>query len=80
MLETAAIVLTASTPFIHYPPVRATPPRIEVVTDRGPILELVVRCPAGTAIITYSKIERVFCGPKGGCSADRNDVIGRVCR
>jgi hypothetical protein len=80
MLEAAAIVLTASTPFIHYPPVRTAPPRVEVVTDRGPILEIVVRCPVGTAIITYSKIERVFCGPKGGCSADRHNVIGKVCR
>lgn len=80
MLEAAAIVLTASTPYINYPPVRTAPPRIEVVSDRGPILELVVRCPSGTAIITYSKIERVFCGPKSGCSGDRHSVIEKVCR
>lgn len=81
MYEVAAIMLAAtSTPFTNYPPVRTAPPRIEAVTDRGPLLEMIVRCPTGTAIITYSKIERVFCGAKGGCSADRHDVIGRVCR
>lgn len=54
-------------------------PRIEAVTDRGPILELIVHCQSGTAIITYSKMEQLYCGPAGGCDSDRGAVIARSC-
>lgn len=37
--------------------------RVEAMTDKGPIVEMIVRCRAGTAILSYSKIERVFCSP-----------------
>lgn len=54
-------------------------PRIEAFTDRGPILELIVRCPNGTAIISYSKVERLYCGPRRGCSASKDTVIRQAC-
>lgn len=53
--------------------------RIEASTDRGPIIELIVRCPKGTAIISYSKMERLFCDPRLVCTADKEAVIRRSC-
>ena len=81
MLEAvASLWLTTSKPFIQYAPPSSRPtPRIEAAVDRGPIIELIVRCPAGTAIVTYSKLERTFCGPRGGCAGDRGAVIRRSC-
>jgi hypothetical protein len=60
--------------------VQSTPPRVEAVTDRGPILELIVRCPAGTAIVSYSKAEKVYCSPKFTCAASAAKVFTAACR
>jgi len=81
MLEAvASLVLTTSTPFIQYaPPSNRRPPRIEAVIDRGPIFELIVRCSSGTAIVSYSKVERLYCGPKGGCGGNRDEVFRKSC-
>lgn len=81
MLEViASFVLTTSTPFTQYaPPGYRRPPRIEVTIDRGPVIELIVRCPAGTAIISYSKLERVYCGAKRGCSGNREEIFRKSC-
>lgn len=69
-----------SAPFILYAPPGKTPPRIEATIEKGPILEMIVRCSAGTAIISYSKIERLYCGPRGGCERSAAPVVQRVCR
>lgn len=54
--------------------------RVEAIVDRGPISELIVRCPRGTAIISYSKYERLFCAPRGGCGASLASTVRRACR
>ena len=76
-MSASAIILASLTTI--YPGKAANMGQIEAVTDRGPILEMIVRCPTGAAIITYSKIEKVFCTPQIRCSADRNAVIRRSC-
>jgi hypothetical protein len=53
--------------------------RIEATVDRGPIVELIVRCPSGTAIISYSKIEKQFCGPTHACSTQMSRVVSQAC-
>ena len=77
-----ALVLSTSiaSTFTVYTKPNGRAPAIEAITDRGPILEMIVRCPKGTAIITYSKVEKLFCGPKSNCSADRGEIIGRTCK
>ena len=70
---------TNVTPFIEYPAFVLDHPKIEAVTDKGPILEMIVRCRTGTAIISYSKIERVYCDPRLSCARDRNVVARRAC-
>ena len=40
---------------------------IEVITDRGLIAELIVRCHGDVAILSYSKVEKLYCTPRDGC-------------
>lgn len=72
--------LAAAAVVIWYPGFARPGEVVETVIDRGPILELVVRCPVGTAIITYSKLERVYCSPRGGCSQELGRIVEDVCR
>jgi hypothetical protein len=72
------VVLAAT--FTLYPGKKAPDARVEAITDRGPIKELIVRCPVGTAIITYSPVERLYCTPQLRCTGDMNEVIARTCR
>lgn len=53
--------------------------RIEATVDRGPIAELIVRCPKGTAIISYSKVERLFCTPRHVCDRDLGRIVTKSC-
>ena len=73
----SALVLAAN--FTVYPPPTGTPPRVEAITDKGPILELIVRCPQGSAIISYSKVERLFCGPRMKCGSNREAALKQAC-
>lgn len=77
MLAAFASVLTGIITIYSGP--NAPDARVEATTDRGPIIELIVRCPKGTAIISYSKMERLFCDPRLVCNADKEAVIRRTC-
>lgn len=72
------IVLAAT--FTLYPGSAAPDTRIEAVTDRGPILEMIIRCPVGIAIITYSRAERLYCSPDLACDRDMDAIVARSCR
>lgn len=54
-------------------------PQVEMTRDLGPVIEMVVRCRSGAAIISYSKVERIFCPPKGGCQRDLRQVVTNAC-
>lgn len=73
----AALLLAAT--FITYLGPNVPDRRIEAIVDRGPIIELIIRCSVGTAIITYSKPEALYCGPSGACGGNRDQVIRRAC-
>lgn len=66
--------------FTIYPGSNNPSPRIEAITDRGPLLEMIVRCPRGTAIMTYSKIEHLYCSPKHACFRSQSQTIADACR
>lgn len=75
-----AALATASAGIITlYSGVNAPDARVEAITDRGPILEMIVRCRQGSAIISYSKMERLYCDPQLRCNADKDLVIRRTC-
>ncbi len=77
-LAVAAAILTGT--FTIYPGSNTRHAEVEAITDRGPILEMIVRCPSGTAIITYSKMERLYCQPNLHCRRDMASVIRNTCR
>jgi hypothetical protein len=61
------------------PSALAAQPRVEATTDRGPIVEMIVRCPKGTAIISYSKVERLYCAPKLSCNRNLGMILAQTC-
>jgi hypothetical protein len=54
-------------------------PHVEATLDKGPIVELIVRCGNGTAIVSYSKVEHIYCGPKQGCHRQLSRVVASAC-
>jgi len=87
MIEIAAAILTVN--FTAYPGIGdrniASPPpanaeaRIEATIDRGPIVEI-LRCPGGSAIISYSKIERLYCTPRIACGKGLQAAVAQTYR
>ncbi|CAN0447131.1 unnamed protein product [Phaeothamnion confervicola] len=75
----ASLIAVATGVVTIYSGPNAPDPRIEASTDRGPIIEFIVRCPAGTAIISYSKMEGLFCDPRLVCEKNKDVVIRRSC-
>lgn len=53
---------------------------VEAYTDRGPVVELIVRCPVGTGIMSYSKIEGLYCSSKHNCSPALRTAVDDTCR
>lgn len=72
--------VVAAAAFTDYPVFVRPGARVEAVVDRGPIKELIVRCPNGTGILSYSKIERTYCTPDWRCGSGLDRAIGRLCR
>lgn len=79
-----AYALAVATGFNLYPAFgdRGHPPvdaRLEAAIDKGPIYELVIRCRNGSAILSYSKVERLFCTPYNGCTPSSQRAFARAC-
>lgn len=64
---------------IATPPAAAREHRIEMTHDKGLIVEMVVRCARGVSIISYSKVDRMYCSPRLECRRDLAAVIARSC-
>lgn len=79
-MSTSLVLSALAASFITYTDPARTPSRVEAQIDRGPIVELILRCRGGgTAIISYSKVERLYCGPRGGCGPQLAPIVGRTC-
>mgnify|MGYP001552083398 CR=1 FL=1 len=60
-------------------PLQQTMVRVEPGTDMGPVLELILTCADhSTAIVSFSKTDRMFCGPTG-CEASLRSAAQQVC-
>ncbi|MFM1814618.1 MAG: hypothetical protein RLZ98_1313 [Pseudomonadota bacterium] len=53
---------------------------VEMVHDKGLMLELIVKCSRGVAIVTFSKTEGLYCDPQHHCSSNLRGTIGRACQ
>ena len=86
---TLAIVATASpaqaTGFSTYPGFVDPLAKVEMTTDKGLIIEIVLRCRRNdkgrisSGIMSYSKVEGLFCSSKNRCFADPNTAIRDTC-
>lgn len=54
-------------------------PRLEAAIDKGVVYELIVKCDDGSAILSYSKVERLFCTPYHGCTSSFRAAMARAC-
>jgi hypothetical protein len=80
MLKLSVLTYALAAGFTDYPVFIAPDNVVEAVTARGPLLELIVRCPDGTGILSYSKIEALFCSSKHVCFADWRAAVADTCR
>lgn len=57
---------------------------VEMTTDKGLIVEIVLRCSregnkVSAGIMTYSKVERLFCSSKMYCTRDAEKAADDTC-
>ena len=52
---------------------------VEAVVDHGPIVEMIIRCGGATAIISYSKVDKVYCSPKMQCGMTLDKTMAVAC-
>ncbi len=78
MFESLAL-LVGTTGFNDYPVFLKPTAQIEAVIDRGPIQEMIVKCKGGTAIVSFSKVDRKYCSPKLACYSTFAAVISETC-
>ena len=53
---------------------------VEVITSKGLLVELHVRCGTGIAVMTFSEVERLYCSPIGRCDRDLDVARHEACR
>jgi hypothetical protein len=79
-------IATSTAPYVQYPSFNARPmvnadkARVEAITDLGPVQELIVKCATGTAIISYSKIDKMFCGAGNQCNVSLPIMVRKMCK
>ncbi len=79
MLKLAAIGLAIAPVYSDYPGFVNKNVLVEAYTDLGPIVEMIVKCPSGTGIISYSKIEKLYCSSKLDCFKGIHAAVQRTC-
>ena len=82
MLAPLVLAASAATTNIYsdYPGLLHPRAVVQAYFDKGPIVEIVVRCPAGSGILSYSKMERVYCSAKHRCFAALSPAVDHTCR
>ncbi len=78
LATTIAIFTTAvqASDFSLYPGFRDRDSFVEMTTDKGLIVEIVLRCSrtakgqVTAGIMTYSKVERLYCSSRNRCTRD----------
>lgn len=74
------LALAVAAPFNLYPGFDDPGQRIEALIDKGPVVEMIVRCERGTGIIAISKYEGLFCAPDFSCYPTLKPALARTCR
>ena len=80
----AAIVPTQAGDFRLYPGFRDRDAIVEMTTDKGLIVEIVLRCRRTSSgvvagIVTYSKLEGLFCSSRMRCTPSARKAARETC-
>lgn len=89
-LLTAGVLVSTFAPaysanFSLYPGFRDRDALVEMATDKGLIVEVVLRCERTksgkikSGIMTYSKIEKLYCSSKNRCFRHAEDAFDDTC-
>ena len=85
MLKAILFAAATSSSFISYPGFNNPEAIIEMTADKGLILEITLRCsrkPNGqisAGIISYSKVERLYCSSRNNCYASARKAVAETC-
>jgi len=66
--------------FTIYPGFLNPEARVQVATDKGPVVELVIACKPGEGIMSFSKVEKLFCVPDSSCYRNFNTAYRKLCQ
>lgn len=85
MFKIILIAAAATSSFITYPGFNHPANIIEMTTDKGLILEIVLRCgrnsngQISSGIMSYSKIERLYCSSRNNCYTNAKKAVEETC-
>lgn len=79
MIKLVALGIAVAPIYSDYPSFLRRDAIVEAYTDLGPIVEMIVKCPQGTGIMSYSKIERLYCSSKNACFPGLHDAVDDTC-
>ncbi len=85
MLKILLIAAAVTSNFITYPGFNHPASIIEMTTDKGLILEIVLRCgrkPNGqvsSGIMSYSKVEDLYCSSRNRCYTNPKKAVEETC-
>ena len=88
LLAVSFLLLTSAASaqnFSRYPGFLDPDATVEMTTDKGLILEIVLRCEfksdgqIAPGIMTYSKIEKLYCSSKNRCFRHVDDAVEDTC-
>ncbi|MBX9684965.1 MAG: hypothetical protein K2X41_14375 [Hyphomicrobium sp.] len=79
MFKLMAVVVALTTIYSDYPAFLKRGGRVEAYNDLGPIVEFIVRCPVGTGIMSYSKLEHLYCSSKHTCHGSFQPAFKDTC-
>lgn len=85
MIKALLIVAASTGNFISYPGFDRPENIIEMTTDKGLILEIVLRCgrksngQISSGVMSYSKIERLYCSSRNNCYTSAKKAVAETC-
>ncbi len=85
MLNALFLAAAISSSFITYPGFNHPANVIEMTTDKGLIVEIVLRCgrkgngQVSPGIISYSKVERLYCSSRNNCYTSARKAAAETC-
>ncbi len=79
MFKKSAVALGFAAIFSDYPVFLKSAGVVEAYTDLGLIVEMIVKCPKGTGILSYSKIDKRFCSSKHACFRKLQPAVADTC-